>query len=186
VNVAAISVALGLDRDRGERDPLLHQCRPQLADLGVGGLGRRTGHRDRTVRSRHLEERLDAVAPQCRRVAGQRDAKRLEGGVCLVVHLVQQRQQHRVFGPEIEVEGGAGDARALCQIVHGEVGQRALFQQPLGGGQDRLLAVVTRVMRRTAATGGMRVPGVHRGVGHGTYLMGTSIYAGEIVDENQR
>jgi hypothetical protein len=86
---------------------------------------------------------------------------------------------------EIKVEGGAGNARAFGQVVDGEVGQRPFLQQPLGGGQDRLFAVVTRIVRRTAAAGGVHLLALP-GVGHVSYFMDASIYVNEIVDDSQQ
>ncbi len=66
------------------------------------------------------------------------------GGVRLGDHAVHQRQQHRFLGREVEVERRPGQARALGQVVDGDVGERPLLEQPLGGRQDRGLAVVAR------------------------------------------
>jgi hypothetical protein len=40
---------------------------------------------------------------------------------------VEQRQQHRVFGREIEIEGRPGKAGAFRQVVDRDLGQAALL-----------------------------------------------------------
>ena len=56
----------------------------------------------------------------------------------------EQSQQHRVLGWEVEVEGRTRDSGALGQVVDGDLGQRPLLEQPLGGGQNGQLTVVSR------------------------------------------
>ncbi len=74
------------------RRSTLHEHRPQLPDLRVGGFRRGAGHGDCRTRSRRLEKRLDTGSPDRCGIAGQFAAVLLEGGVCLAVHLVEQRQ----------------------------------------------------------------------------------------------
>ena len=65
----------------------------------------------------------------------------------------EQRQQHRVLGGEVEVEGRSGDAGALGQVVDGDLGERALLEQALGGGQNGQLTVVSRGPGGASGTG---------------------------------
>ena len=120
----------------------------------------RPGHR--TVRAEPGEERLDAVTPHPARIRGQPLHRAVELRVGAGDHRLEQREQHRLLGREIEVERRTRDARALGQVIDGNVGERALFQQPLGGGKDRLLAVIARRAAGAPAPRGARRTGSHR------------------------
>ena len=69
-------------------------------------------------------------------------------------HAVDQGQQDRVLGGEVEVEGGAGDAGAVGQVLDRDLAQRPLLEQPFGRLQDRPLALVAAGAGAAAAAGG--------------------------------
>ena len=70
--------------DRGcAIDPLLHERRPELADLGVGCGGRHTGESNGEVGSQGFEEGVDTVAPCLGGIDGVVVGATLERGVSL-------------------------------------------------------------------------------------------------------
>ena len=143
---------------------LLHERRPQLAHLGVGGPGRMGGQRHRAVRAKRRQERVDAVAPGLRHVVGHVVGPALHRRIGLDDDALEQREQHRVLGREVEVERRPRQTRSLGEVVDGDVGERPLLKELLGRRQERLFALVTRRARGATAA---RCAGLAEGR-HGT------------------
>ena len=100
--------------------------------------------------------------PSCQtraRIGGVVVGATLEGGVGLGDDPFEQRQQHRVLGREIEVEGRPGDAGALGEVVDGDLGERPLLEQPFQRCENRQLTVVAGRAVDAAAAGGAGLAG---------------------------
>ncbi|CPT96667.1 Uncharacterised protein [Mycobacteroides abscessus] len=73
-------------------------------------------------------------------------------GVGLLDDALGEGEEYGLFGGEVEVEGRPGDPGSARQIIDRDIGKRALAEQFLGGGQDRLYPLVPGRARRFAAS----------------------------------
>src|SRR5262249_6797570 len=149
--------AFGSDDRRGAIDPLLHVGRPKFGDLRVCRSRGHTGKGDAEVGAQWFEERVEAIAPGTCGLSGVVLGATPEPGVRFRDDPFEQREQHRVLRWEVEVEGRAGDPRALGQVIDGDLGERAVLQQPLQGGENGQLTVVPRRTGGTTTAGGARL-----------------------------
>ena len=121
--------ALGLDHGGGVVDPLLHEPRPQMR-AGPCWCGRirrpaETARCEPNVSTKTLMPMRHSAF----RSAGGLATSAFQRGVGFDDHPLEQREQDRVFGREVEVERRAGKAGALGQVVDRDVGERALLEQ---------------------------------------------------------
>ena len=92
--------------------------------------------------------------------------KGLQCGVGLVDHAVQQRQQHRFFGREVEVERRPRDAGTLGQVIDRDVGQRTAPR----AAARRWPGSPVRDRRRTGVAAAAAEGWLAAGVSHGGQL----------------
>ena len=150
--------ALAFDRLGRFLHEALHHARPQLAHLGAARPRLDRGERDGPVGAERVVDVVCSPSRSTRRGSSARQRER-DAGADLLDEAVEQRQQHRLLGGEVEVEGRPRYARAAREVVDGDVVQRALPEQALSRLEDRAFALL-------AAHAGTRRPraGLERAV----------------------
>ncbi len=124
------------------------------------------GARHVPVPNERFEEHADPGPARLEGIGGDALVVPFERGVGLRYHPLEEGEQHGILGGEVEVEGRPRQACPLGEVVHGDLGDRALGQQSPCRLENGQFAVVARRPGGPSTTGDAGLAGGC----HGSYF----------------